>query len=346
MNRFLRLSEGDRRDAFTETANRLGLPPYVIEKDFWVCFLLDLIFNRLDVEMEFMFKGGTSLSKCYRLISRFSEDIDLSLHRDKLGFGDDNAPEAAASKTQAGKRIRELKAGGITFVREELHPALYTLLQEILEMEAPDLEISADNEEDILFHYPRSLAENNYADIGYIQPRVQIETGTKSEFQPTEPVQVRSYTAEVFGELFENPAFHVIALQPARTFWEKVTAIHALNNRNDAGKITDRISRHIYDIHAILNSRTGTSILADVELLEGVARHKALYFRDGKADYIAAAEGKLHLLPSDTMTDAYKTDYQMMNDFFFAGFEPPEFNDLLETLEYIESAVRDSVSKS
>jgi len=142
--------------------------------------------------------------------------------------------------------------------------------------------------------------------------------------------------------LFVNPAFAVTALQPSRTFWEKVTAIHALNCRNDAERIADRFSRHIYDIYAILNSEAGENILSDVELLENVARHKELYFRDGQAEYNSAAEGRLKLLPSQEMIDAYRTDYRMMADFFFYGYEPPDFDELLNALGHIEEAVRNA----
>lgn len=340
MNRFLQHSEETRKDAFNETAAQIGLPPYVIEKDFWVCFLLDLIFNRLDIEMDFMFKGGTSLSKCYKLINRFSEDIDLSLLRDRLGFSGKNAPETAPSRTQAERRIRDLKQTGIEFVKEQLHPALYKLICENSGKEDISLEINPDNGEDIFFNYPRVLSEENYSELEYILPRVQIETGTKSTFHPTETISIKSYVAENFEKLFDNHSFDVIALKPDRTFWEKVTAIHALNNRNDPERIGDRISRHIYDIHEISGSESGEDILANTRLLREVAEHKALYFRDGRADYESAGKGKLNLIPSNEILEAYKTDYGMMSDLFFSGFEPPEFDELIATLKHVQDVVK------
>jgi len=340
VNRFLQHSEETRKDTFNETATRIGLPSYVIEKDFWVCFLLDLIFNRLDIEMDFMFKGGTSLSKCYKLINRFSEDIDLSLLRDSLGFSGKNAPETAPSRTQAERRIREVKQSGIEFVRDQLHPALYKLICDNLGIKNISLEINPDNGEDIFFNYPRVLSEENYSELEYILPRVQIETGTKSTFLRTEITSIKSYVAENFEKLFDTPAFDVNALKPDRTFWEKVTAIHALNNRNDPERIGNRISRHIYDIHEISKSENGKDILANTRLLHEVARHKALYFRDGRADYESAGDGELNLIPSDEIIEAYKTDYGMMTDLFFSGFEPPEFDDLIATLKHIQDVVK------
>ena len=220
---FIKLDKNERSQAFRIASERLGYPAYVIEKDFWVTYMLGTIFNRIKHNHKIMFKGGTSLFKCYKLIDRFSEDIDLSLNMADLGFEDEKAPHNIAtneSKSAAKRAIESLKTAGEEFVKDKILVLLSeTLNKDLLSQDDWDLLIDKDNAENILFHYPKSLEDDEYSTNQYVKPVVLIETGTKSEHIPLEQVKINSLLEDAIPEIKSNALINV--LSPKRTFWRK-----------------------------------------------------------------------------------------------------------------------------
>lgn len=335
---FVKLSKTERSQAFRIASQKLGYPAYVIEKDFWVTYILDMLFNRLALNHRILFKGGTSLSKCFKLIDRFSEDVDLSLNMEDLGFGGDKAPHIVAqqeSKSAAKRAIEALQKSGEEFVRN----TLIVLLQEAIKNDLPkadkwSLTLDVQNFENLLFYYPKSLEDDEYGNK-YVKPVVLIETGTKSEHMPIQEVEITTLLQEAIGEIISNTTVKV--LSPKRTFWEKVTLLHAENNINRVERVKERLSRHIYDVVMLSRSDVGKEAIKDLELLEIVAKHKAFYFRSNSARYDEAKPGTLKIAPHGELLKAFYDDYRKMRN-MFSG-EVVKFDILIQELQTIESKI-------
>jgi len=338
MYAFIQLDKQERSQAFRIASEKLGYPTYVIEKDFWVTYVLDTVFNRLNHQHRILFKGGTSLSKCYKLIDRFSEDIDLSLHMADLGFEGDKAPHIVAkkeSKSAAKRAVESLRVAGEVFLEE----TIMALLQQAIAKDlAPDetweLALDSNNAENLLFYYPKSLQDDEYGNQ-YVKPVVLIETGTKSEHLPTEEVEINALLEDAIPEIHSRT--NVKVLSPKRTFWEKITLLHAENNINRVERVRERLSRHLYDIVMLYQSPIGEDAIHDRELLDTVAKHKSFYYRSNAAKYDEAKAPTLKIVPRDEILEAFRVDYRKMRS-MFSG-EVLAFDRILEVLGELEDRV-------
>ncbi|MEI7672193.1 MAG: nucleotidyl transferase AbiEii/AbiGii toxin family protein [Deltaproteobacteria bacterium] len=218
MDAFLQLSAERQRLLCEEGQQRLGLPPASIEKDFWVCWTLRELFSLPQWGEHLTFKGGTFLSKGWRLISRFSEDIDVVIDRGRLGFGSD---------TLSGKQQKRLVKECSRRIEAELGPSLESRFRE-MHPDGMDWRLTpADEEEDpdqqtLLFHYPSVFTDA----VGYVRPVVKIEMGARSEAEPVENPIIQPYLAEAFPDLLGNSAFALKTVAAKRTFWEKAMLLH------------------------------------------------------------------------------------------------------------------------
>ncbi|WP_373035582.1 nucleotidyl transferase AbiEii/AbiGii toxin family protein [Sulfurimonas sp.] len=338
MYEFVKLERKERSQAFRIASEKLGYPAYVIEKDFWVTYILDTLFNRINHKHRVLFKGGTSLSKCYKLIDRFSEDIDLSLHMADLGFEGDKAPHIVAtkeSKSASKRAVEDLKVAGEVFLENTI---LVLLKEKIIEDlgvgEKWSLLLDDTNAENLLFHYPKSLEDDEYGNK-YVKPVVLIETGTKSEHIPSEDIEVNSLLEDAIAEIHSKAVVKV--LSPKRTFWEKATLLHAENNINRVERVKERLSRHLYDIVMLSRSSIGVEAMKDLALLDTVAKHKAFYYRSNAAKYDEAKVGTLKIVPKGEILEAFRIDYEKMRS-MFAG-EVIEFDVIIEELRILEDKI-------
>lgn len=348
MNALLTFEPEQRAEAFRVAEQELGLPAHVLEKDFWVTYLLDALFQQIELPVGMMFKGGTSLSKCYGVIERFSEDIDLALDRDDLGFDGDNAPELQPSSTKVRGKLKALQSAGTQYVADSLYPALHAHLENEL---AEEFSITIDEKtpDNILFFYPRCLDEADYGDTNYVKPVVLIETGTKAAHEPVDEIRITPLITQAESIIGAIPSMAeddttVRTLRIERTFWEKVTFLHQQNSRNEPEKVKDRLSRHLYDIAMIANSEHGNDCLGALELLQEVACHKSVYFKQGGVNYIDAGAGELRLALTPELEPAFRKDYGRMDEMFYGA--PPAFDDIVAELERIENLVNQALSKS
>ncbi|MDQ7062414.1 MAG: nucleotidyl transferase AbiEii/AbiGii toxin family protein [Sulfurimonas sp.] len=341
MYEFIKLDKTEHSQAFRIASEKLGYPAYVIEKDFWVTYILDTLFNRINHKHRILFKGGTSLSKCYKLIDRFSEDIDLSLHMADLGFEGDKAPHIVAqkeSKSAAKRAVENLKVAGEVFLENTI---LVLLKDKIIE----DLGVGKNwslllddlNAENLLFHYPKSLEDEEYGNK-YVKPVVLIETGTKSEHLPNEEIEINSLLEDAISEIHSKSVLKV--LSPKRTFWEKVTILHAENNINRVERVKERLSRHLYDIVMLSRSSIGAEAMKDLALLDTVAKHKVFYYRSNAAKYDEAKVDKLKIVPKGEILEAFRVDYEKMRT-MFAG-EVIEFDVIIEELQILENKINNA----
>lgn len=234
MDDVARLPVRDRSELFSTASSMRGdMRPVLIEKDFWVCWTLKRVFALDDPPTGLIFKGGTSLSKAYQAIDRFSEDVDLSFDRSLLGFGGDNDPARAPSKKQAEKRLDELAVACREMIRRRFLPRLQALFATALGT-APSpgtwqVELDEDdpNEQTLLFRYPGHIAKREGVMARYLRPIVRLELGARGEQWPAEYATITPYAAQVIAKSFKNPACSVKVLAAERTFWEKATILHA-----------------------------------------------------------------------------------------------------------------------
>jgi len=335
----------DRQTLFQETATRRGLSLAVIEKDFWVCWALRRAFAMPGLGEQLIFKGGTSLSKVFGLIERFSEDIDLSIRRDYLGaVGDKDPEQEGISGTQRSRRVAVLRETCRRTVQEQMLPALRASFADYLGPEAGEQEtgntawrLYPDPHEEgtLLFAYPSVQPAAPVP--AYILPQVKLEMGAGSDPYPIGRYPVTSYAAETFPQVFAEPQTTVIALEAERTFWEKATLLHAECHRPADKSFPVRLSRHYYDLMRLSQAPEGKRALVDHALRERVVRHKMTYFASAWASYETAHPGTFRLLPGEDRMSGLRQDYSRMRDMVFAHV--PAFDEMMAVIASLEAEI-------
>lgn len=343
MDDVARLPADDRAALFGETGAGRGVADTIIEKDFWVCWSLRRLFGLPQgTTASLVFKGGTSLSKAFSAIRRFSEDIDLSFDRTELGYTGDRDPEKEGiSRKQAARLIDDLVSDVERHIAEKLIPALRAAIIEQLGEPTNgewSLEIDVGDAQTVNFHYPTALPADEYEGMAYITPRVKFELGARGDPWPTEEKVIRPYAAEDYPDFFTNPDTSVIVLSSRRTFWEKATALHAEAHRPAKSPTPQYFSRHYYDLAMLLDTDEGQAAVADLDLLAQVAQHKATFFRSGWASYETARRGTLRLMPNKARVKDLRADYRAMAPMMFDQ-TPPSFDDILAKIAALEETI-------
>lgn len=336
MDRVAQWPAGERAELFQETAARRGVVPTIIEKDFWVCWTLRRLFAYEAQRPAMLFKGGTSLSKVYGAIERFSEDVDISLHRHDLGFSRARDPENAPSRKARGRLLDELALACERFIAGELLPRVAADFASVLGPHGGTwrLEVDGADPQTVLFTYPASIGAGA---APYVRQVVRMEFGARSELWPADVAAVRPYAAEEFPGAFEDARAEVRVLGAKRTFWEKATILHAEYHRGEPRKETDRLSRHYYDLAMLARGPVRGEALDDVDLLIRVARHKEMFYPASWANYGKARPGTLRLAPHATLARSLEADYRRMAEMFFGT--PPPFPDVLATIAELERSI-------
>ncbi|GAJ29329.1 nucleotidyl transferase AbiEii/AbiGii toxin family protein [Acidomonas methanolica] len=343
MDKVALLAAGDRAALFGETAAIRGISETIIEKDFWVCWCLRRLFGLPPgTSASLVFKGGTSLSKAFGAIRRFSEDIDLSFDRAELGYTGDRDPEKEGiSKKQVARLIDSLVGDVEQHIAEKLVPALHDAISEQLGDAASgkwSLEIDANDTQTVNFHYPTALPASDYAGMAYITPRVKLELGARGDPWPTEEKSIRPYAADDFPDFFTSPDTNVTVLSARRTFWEKATALHAEAHRPAESATPHYFSRHYYDLAMLADTDEGRAAMVDFDLLIQVTRHKAIFFRSGWASYETARPGTLRLMPDEFRVKDLRTDYRAMAPMMFDQ-TPLPFDDILAKIAALQEVI-------
>ena len=344
MEKFNTLDINTRQLAFDETAARRGLRSTIIEKDFWVCWTLQKLFANSALGSHLTFKGGTSLSKGYNLIQRFSEDIDLTISRTAPFVVDcPNPLEDHISGKERKRRIEQLKTGAQRFLREITIPILSQDINSALGESGWRL-ILDENDPDgqtVLFEYPKMFDYTNGDKTTevYIQPQIKLEFGARGDIEPNEIRSIRPYVADEFHQLFEQPDSKVSTLSAIRTFFEKATILHSLHHGSN---LRPRMSRHYYDTCMMV--RGGILEMAQQEpaILASVVKNKSILFKDTKASYETATFGTLMLIPPEKIITELKDDYTKMDEMFMGQY--PSFEEIVKDLAQAQE-ILNSVSK-
>lgn len=343
MDKVALLPADDRAALFGETGAGRGVADTIIEKDFWVCWTLRRVFGLpKGTTATLVFKGGTSLSKAFGAIRRFSEDIDLSFDRAELGYTGDRDPEKEGlSRKQAAKLIDDLVGDVERHIAEQLLPALRAAIVEQLGEPANgewSLEIDAADAQTVNFQYPTALPATEYEGMAYITPRVKLELGARGDPWPTEEKVIRPYAADDYPDFFVEPDTSVTVLSARRTFWEKATALHAEAHRPAESPTPQYFSRHYYDLSMLLGTDEGRAAVADLDLLAQVAQHKTTLFRSGWASYETARPGTLRLVPDAARVKDLRADYRAMAPMMFDQ-TPPSFDDILAKIAELQETI-------
>ncbi len=335
MDTVLQLTSKQRAELFESAALKTGMDAVILEKDFWVCWTLKELFRLPTIGEQLIFKGGTSLSKVFKIIERFSEDIDVSIDRTFLGFGGANEPEAGASNKEKQRRIEALKAACQKKIADELLPTLDAAIKSKVSHYDKWSLRSDDEDPDkqtLLFDYPTSFPPDA---TGYIRRAVKIEMGARADHWPCETKTVTPYVAEQFPKGFQEASYAVKVLAVERTFWEKATILHAEFHRPVDKPMPERFSRHYGDFYELIHKGVSKSATAKLELLARVAEHKNLFFKSSWAKYGEATQGTLRIAPPQQRLKALRDDYAKMQQMFFG--EQPEFDKIIALLKQWES---------
>lgn len=329
---FLGLSAAERKVYIDESAARRGLAPVILEKDFWVSWLLSILFKS-SFHDAIVFKGGTSLSKVFGVINRFSEDIDLSLAPEFLGLDE---PDAVAdlSKNQAHRWMEQAEAKCIVAVRDVLAPEILASIEgQLGPNQSPwvTFEVDAHSHSPVLyFHYPTTQPPA----LDYLKRSVKLEFGSLTEQRPTASRPVRPWIADVLPDSFGDWQCDVVALDLHRSFWEKATILHAEFHRPMHKVTPDRFARHYADTAALALHADASGAVRNSDLCERVVSWKSRFFGSAWARYDLAVRPTFRLLPPPEREAALRRDYQAMRDMYLS--EPEPFEQILSTLGHAE----------
>jgi Nucleotidyl transferase AbiEii toxin, Type IV TA system len=328
---FYTLNKTEKVAIFNAIAAEKGMTPFAVEKDWWVSRTLEIIFQ-MPIANHLVFKGGTSLSKAWKVINRFSEDIDLAIDKEFFeGYKGD------INRTQIGK-LR--KVAGVYTTRtffEELQAVFSTKGFSELEFKIIDTGESDQDPRIIEIYYPNVVTQPTE----YVLPRVQIEISCRSLREP--------FTVQTFGSLvdefyidrdFAEPLFSVPTVNPERTFLEKVFLLHEEFHRPTDKMRVDRLSRHLYDIYHLTKTGIATNAINDKGLYETIVSHRYKFSRVGDVDYNLHNPKTLNPIPPESMIAAWDADYAKMKEDMIYEDNKPSFEELINNLNNLRTQLQ------
>lgn len=328
MKTVLNLSQEQRNTIFEVTAREMRVRPVIIEKDFWVCVILDYLLNKSKHKDALIFKGGTSLSKCYGVIKRFSEDVDLVLKWDVLGFNDKEVYQER-SYTQCSKFEVEMNQKGAEFIHNEIKIDLIKNLSPLIH----GITIESDDKDPMVLYVSYPHVGNDQ----YIKSAIKLEIGPVAAKTPTEKIVIRPYYNNYFKLEGDDTDFNVKTVSIARTFWEKILILYAETNRPAEKKMPARYFRHYYDVAMIYKSQYFERIVENLDLFEEVKFFKNKYYRTSWSKLDECKLSSISLVPNTDRLKELEKDYQSMKDMFFEG--APKFEDIICDLTNLESVL-------
>jgi len=325
---WLRLSKERKIDILNQVSNATGLPPIAVEKDWWVTLTLFSGFS-FNYSQHIVFKGGTSLSKSWNLIERFSEDIDLAIDRNCFGF------EGYISINQI-KKLRKKSCAFIanTFVSD--------LSKSFSDLKADgDCEIKAiiteesDRDPQIIEIYYNSVLEKS----DYLLSRVLLEVSSRSLMEPSESREINSLIGETFkDQSFSTKSFNIPTVLPQRTFLEKIFLLHEIFSGENHKTRYERLSRHLYDLEKLMDSEYGNAELKDGELFETIVNHRKKFNAIRNLDYSNHIKGKIKIIPSDDVIKEWESDYNTMKENMIYG-DTLAFDSLIKRISELQKRI-------
>lgn len=327
LKEWIKLSDSTKAEIFNETSGLIGLPPVAVEKDWWVVHTLGLIFSTEYAE-QLVFKGGTSLSKAWNIIQRFSEDIDLALSREYLGF------EGELNK----KEITKLRKASCNFISTTFYEKLKTQFEEVglnnAEVNVIDNKWSDDDPVKIEVAY-KSLFETGE----YLKSRVLIEIGSRSLIEPFTNKTIATFVADTYKDkAFADSPTTIPVVNPERTLLEKIFLLHEEFQKPIDKINVNRMSRHHYDIVKLMETDFSSIAFNDLELFNTIVKHRSTINKLKYVDYSMHTVGKLNIIPPKEIIKDWETDYANMVEGMIYG-PAPTFEELLKYIEKINLSI-------
>jgi len=327
MSKWLEISKDRKINAYTQISENTGMASHAVEKDWWVVQILTAIFE-MESGKHLVFKGGTSLSKAWGLIERFSEDVDLAIDRSFLGFdGELKKKEITALRKKANQYITE------TFF-PELKQKMIEKGFDDLKWEIVDTMESDQDPKIIMMYYPNAIESP-----GYIQPKVQIEIGCRSLREPFKIQTFNSLVDEHYPDTdFAMPAINVPTVIPERTFLEKIFLLHEEFSKPVQSIRVQRLSRHLYDVYQLSKTPIAKNALNDVTLYETIVNHRHQFTRISQVDYNRHQPQTINPIPPDEIIKAWEADYNTMLEEMIYG-DAPSFSEMMKQLTTLRTKI-------
>ena len=325
-------SDTEREVLFGNAADRAGISnPAIVEKDFWVCFALDYLFHKSPWPHSFIFKGGTSLSKAYHVIERFSEDIDLIMDWRLLGYGIDE-PWLERSRTKQDKFNKRAVADASAFLCKTFVPQMESDMRSMIGQDVV-VEMDPDDKDQctVNFFYPHVF------DTNYLRQEIRLEIGPLAEWVPSHRISIASIAAEQYPIAFQQPGTIVPTVDVERTFWEKATILHKTAASYGEKGLPARYARHYYDLYQMSRSEVKDRAFDRKGLLEQDVKIKLKFYYAKNASYETAQIGTLHLVPSADALKDLRDDYDHMKDMIYG--EKPSFDEIMDAIAQLEQEI-------
>jgi hypothetical protein len=328
---FLNLDRQTQQEIYLSVSRETGLTGPILEKDVWVCWTLNVLFS-MPGALPMAFKGGTSLSKVFNAISRFSEDVDVTIAYAALDNSIDPF-DIHLSRKARDRFSAKLRTDVAQHVDKVVAPHFRSTLAEEFGLGSERIECDDSNPETLFVHYPSAFDESG----DYLASRIKIEFGGRNAIVPNETHVVQAYAAEhTRGLIFPQAKVQVLAAE--RTFWEKATLIHVACGR-PLREDSSRQSRHWYDLDRLAQSDIGLRALADRDLLMDVVKVKKVFFNSATANYDACLEGGLELIPTGDNLIELEGDYAQMRAANMILGDVPDFADVVNRLGRLADSI-------
>ncbi len=335
-----KLNDADRKALFDAYSFKYRESPEIVEKDYWVTLLLDYLFNYSEFKDYFTFKGGTSLSKCFDIINRFSEDIDLILNWSALGFNDDDVYRIRSNNAQL-KYNKNIEDAAMEFIKNKLKPSMEKDLKKLLGFN-PNFTLGED-EHVLNFNYPNIY---NASNSGILQC-VRLEIGPLAERLPSTEKEIKPLISKMNLPIMSKFSTVVRCISPERTFWEKILILHQeahrptikvdKNGKEVPNSMPRRYSRHYYDVWKISQTEYKNIALQNIELLKKVIAFKKKFYHYNWDHLETALPGAIVLVPSEERIKELRKDFEsmkaMIND------DVKSFDELIENLKRLEDEI-------
>ena len=332
MNNFLTLTKEQRAAVFERVGASVGLPMQAVEKDFWVTVILQAVFS-LPVAQHLIFKGGTSLSKAWGLISRFSEDIDLAVNPIALG---------AAEGDLTKKQIKKLRKASSLFVSEQLTPMLCAKINEMGMSAFLNIEAQPNGEGDNTYPEPRQIYIRYQSvfekPLTYLRPDVVLEVSARSLIEPAMPTHVSCILADYIPIQSACDAVVHTAI-PAKTMVEKMFLLHELFSVPGHGTRAERKSRHLYDLYQMMQQDFAQEAITNDALWESIRHHREVFTSVQGVDYSGDVRQRICLLPREDIVAIWQSDYETMRSSMIHG-SAPTWDELIEQITILQNKTR------
>ena len=322
-----KLSNNEKQEVLSEVAAKVGLPTFVVEKDWWVVQTLRLI-TQMDIADQIVFKGGTSLSKAWGLIDRFSEDIDLAINREFFGYSGD------ISRTQVGK----LKDASSKYLRNTFLNNLRKMFAdegfEGIKLDVVDIKDPDDDPVKIAVVFPIVAQYSSY-----VQPRVLLEIGSRSLMEPSTTCKFKSMIGDSFPDrIFADENIEICCVNPERTFLEKLFLLHEEHQRPKEKMSIQGKSRHLYDIYKISQTPFAKKAINNKILYASIVTHRERFTKLGGVDYASHYPPNLNPLPSEDLLPVWQNDFNELTNNMITGAKI-SFSEVLEVIKQISYSI-------